>query len=431
VISLRRAAWYAAAPLFGLLLYWRAPLTWFQNDDFAWLSLPMDARANGISHALFAPFGQGKVRLLSERLLFLSFSEIFGLHTWPFRVLILATWIAALILILLIGERLTGSPATGLLAALFWAVNTNAVPSIVWISAYNEVACAVCLMGAFYSRLRGWRAAEWIFYLIGFGVLELILMYPFIAALHALLTDRKQLKSTVPLFVPSLAFVALTLFVIPRWESSLYALSVDSRILQTFATYLKWAMEPGSAALGAHAAVLAPVEIGTALLLGLGLIWFMVRRGGRVALFFCGWFVLMLAPLLPLANHATAYYLTLPMIGLAWLGGYAAASAWQAGAILRLAAVGLAALYMLGSAAGVNAQTRWFRERSTRMKMVVERVASAAAEHPGQPIALQGIDEELLAAGIQDRPFRLVGADHVSVNEPPAPGAVVVDLTRE
>src|ERR1700683_2738576 len=108
---------FAPAPLIGLLLYWRVPRLWFQNDDFAWLSLARDLRENGLIHALFTPFAQGTVRVLGDRVFFLVFSGLFGLHALPYRLFELGTWIVALTLIVLIGERLTGSRAAALAAA--------------------------------------------------------------------------------------------------------------------------------------------------------------------------------------------------------------------------------------------------------------------------------------------------------------------------
>ena len=71
-----RHAWLAIAPAFALLLYWRVPITWFVNDDFAWLGLPLEVHhARDLLSVLFAPRAQGTVRFLGERLFFLVFSS--------------------------------------------------------------------------------------------------------------------------------------------------------------------------------------------------------------------------------------------------------------------------------------------------------------------------------------------------------------------
>ena len=402
------------------MLYWRVPSLWFVNDDFAWLGLPLELRRGfSLTHVLFTPYAQGTVRVLSDRLFFLVFSELFGLHALPYRIWILGTWIAVLTLVSLIGAKLTGSRAAGLLAALLWAANTNAVPAVAWASAYNQVLCGLCLLAAFYSRLRGWRAAEWIEYLAGFGALEVIVAYPVLALLHELCMpakDRPRAGPTMWLFVPAGAFAVIHFLFIPKTPDGVYALSFDGRLATTFVTYLAWMFEPGSSALRTHAADYGLIELAAGILIGAALAVFAARawmHGKSIALFFCGWFAILLAPVLPLANHLTSYYLTLPSIGLAWLGGWAIAEAWRSPRIWRVAAAALAAVYLLGSAAGINAQTRWFKLRGERMHMLVEAVASTAAAHPGDAIALVGVDDELYDSGFRDNPFRLVGAAQV------------------
>jgi hypothetical protein len=168
--------------------------------------------------------------------------------------------------------------------------------------------------------------------------------------------------------------------------------------------------------LGARAAAYRPIEMAAGVLIGAALAIFAARElanGKWIALFFCGWFAILLAPVLPLAGHLTSYYLTLPSIGLAWLGGWAIAEAWHSPRAWRAAATALAAVYLLGSAAGINAQTRWYKLRGERMHMLVEAVAATAAAHPGDAIALLGVDDELYESGFQDNPFRLVGAAQV------------------
>ena len=415
---LQGAAWYAAAPLAGMLLYWRLPSLWFVNDDFAWLGLPAEAHAHGLFYALFSPFAQGTVRLLSERVFFLAFSGLFGLHALPYHLWVLATWMLAVTLVQRIGEILTQSRAAGLLAALIWAANSNAAPPIVWASAYNQILCAALLLGAFYSRLRGWRVGEWLFYLAGFGALEVTVMYPFLAALHAFCVDRKRLAGTVSLFIPAGLFAALHFLFIPKSTDSVYALAVDYRLPATVKTYLSWLLEPGSAALGPSIEAYRTPEKILGLLFALALAGFVLRclmRRQWIALFFCGWAVLLLAPVLPLPEHLMFYYLTLPSIGLAWLAGWAVASAYNSGPGLRAAAVALAVIYFTASVAGIDAEVRLYAQRGQRMRAVMEAVAAAMAAHPGDAVVLQGADTQLVNSGFEDRPFRLVGAPRVSL----------------
>lgn len=409
---MRRAAYFLAAPLLCLIVFWRVPLTWFANDDFAWLGLPLEVHGMGsLIDILFTPKAQGTVRVFSERLFFLTFSELFGLHAMPYHLLVLATWFADLTLAALIGARLTGSRAAGLLAAVFWTTCGIIVMPLEWVSAYNEVLCAFCILVAFYARLRWidsgarrWKIAEWIAYLAGFGALEIIVVYPVLAALHALVTDRKRLRSTYLMFVPAVAFGVAHLLLIPKNAGPYYSLSIDARLPRTFFEYLAWTLGPTRLG-GPRYAILAAL-IGAALL---GFVIARVRRREFLALFFCGWFVLLLGPVLPLPNHIEDYYATLPALGFAWLAGWAVVEAWQSAKVLRILAAFLAATYLIGSIQLIQNYTRWAYNRSMRIRGVVLGVEEIAREHPDASVMLEGVDNDLFQAGFQDNPWRLFG----------------------
>lgn len=409
---MKRAAYFLAAPVLCLMVFWRVPLTWFANDDFAWLGLPLEVHGAGsLLNILFTPKAQGTIRVFSERLFFLTFSSLFGLHAMPYHLLALATWFADLTLAALIGARLTGSRPAGLLAAVFWTTCGIIVTPLEWASAYNEVLCAFCILAAFYARLRWidsgerrWKIAEWIAYLAGFGVLEIMVVYPALATLHALVADRKRLRGTWPLFVPAIAFGIAHLLLIPKNAGPYYSLAIDARLPRTFFEYVAWTLGPTRLG-GRHNAILAA-------LIGVALLIFVVSRLRRreiLALFFCGWFVLLLAPVLPLPNHIEDYYATIPALGCAWLAGWAMVEAWRSPRILRILAVFLAAAYWIGSIQLIQNYTRWAYHRSLRMRAVVLGVEQVAREHPDASVLLEGVDNDLFQAGFQDNPWRLFG----------------------
>ena len=267
-------SWWLMAPALGLLLYWRVALIWFQNDDFAWLGLDRDARAHGILHALFTPFAEGTVRVLGDRLYFLALFRAFGLHALPFHLVQLTVWAAAVALVGLVGSKLSGSPAAGVIAALFWAANANAISSVAWPAAFQSGRCArrACWRPST-PALRGWRAAEWIFYLAGFGALEITVMYPVLALLYVLAKDRKQARQVIWLFVPAVIFTAVHFLLIPK-AGGAYALALDGRLPATISTYFGWTFEPASSALRSHAEQLKAPELLLGMILGVTLGWF-------------------------------------------------------------------------------------------------------------------------------------------------------------
>lgn len=70
----------------------------------------------------------------------------------------------------------------------------------------------------------------------------------------------------------------------------------------------------------------------------LGFLLFQLFRRRWVAGFFAAWFVIVLSPLLPLRDHLTEYYLTIPLLGFSMLAAHGLCSAWMAGVAGRVLA---------------------------------------------------------------------------------------------
>ena len=417
-----RALYFTAAPLVCLILFWRVPHIWFLNDDFAWLGVPLEVnRASDLIQVLFAPKAQGTIRFLSERLFFLTFSSLFGLHVLPYRIWVLTTWFADLTLATLIGTRLTGSRIAGVTAAVLWTANSIVVTPLSWTSSYNEILVAFCILMAFYARLRWlesgekkWIVIEWAAYLAGFGALEIIVVYPVIVALYALLVARRKFQSTLPLFVPAIIFGILHLFVIPKSAGPYYSLTFDSRLPETLFRYLEWSLGPSRlgdlTGHGHRFAIRTTIAVSVAL--AIFALWRCYKRE-LAALFCVAWFLLFLAPVLPLPNHIQDYYVTVPILGFCWLAGWAAAAGIRSGWAGRIAAGVLLGAFLYGSTREIDAYTRWYYNRSVRMRALVSGTQQAIRAHPGSAIILQGVDNELFQSGFQDDPFRLFGVQKI------------------
>ena len=188
--ALTAAAYWLAPPLLCVAIYWRGLLAWFQADDFAWLALRLQVHDwHTLMHALFAPMAQGSIRPWSERGFFLVFESLFGVNALPFRIWVFLTQFANLALVAAIARRMTGSRMAGFWAAILWMVHSSLVLPMVWTSVYNQVLCGFFLLGAFWFLLRyietGRRrdcAGQWVMFILGFGALEINVVYPALAA---------------------------------------------------------------------------------------------------------------------------------------------------------------------------------------------------------------------------------------------------------
>ena len=415
------AAYWLAPSLLCLALYWRGLLAWFQADDFAWLSLRGQVTGwQSLWHVLFAPMAQGTIRPWSERAFFVLFESAFGLRALPFRICVILTQCASLTLLAAVAGRITRSRKAGFWAPVLWSVNPGLTVAMIWTSAYNQILCGFFLLAAFWFLLRYIETGrgrdnfwQWVLFLAGFGALEINVVYPALAALYCWLCARAYFRLTLPLFLPSAAFTVAHMVAAPAASAGAYALHFQpAALLATFGQYWRWALVSAGPALWGHARL--RLLLLTAFTLALGT--FAVVRALRrdwLPLFCLGWFVIVLAPVLPLRDHISDYYLAVPLIGLAMLGAYAIERAWSGPAFWKLAAAGLALLY-LGLMVRINEQDgRFWYTRSLAVERMVLGVARAHQLHPDKAILLDGVDDTLFWAGVLHHPFTLFGAQSV------------------
>ena len=416
--------YWVVPSLLCLALHWRSFDAWFRADDFVWLGAGRDVTDfRSLLHALFAPSPHGTVRPLSERAYFMALYSLFGLDPLPFRVAAFATQFANLALLAAIGARISGVRAAGFWAASFWALHGALFVPLVWASAYNELMSGLCLLLAFYLLLRyletgrrGYNMAQWAVFLVGFGALELAVVYPALAAVYTWLCARRHFGRSLWLFAGSAVYLALHAIFVPPQKAGFYAMHLTGAVFRTLGVYWAWSLRP--------AGLREPrwLALGAVWLLTAGLAIFVCRKlraGNRVPLFCLAWYLTVLSPLLLLRDHLGEYYVFLPVAGLCWMGGWAMAEAWRASLAAKGSAIALAALYaLLAVPHALTEEGRNWR-LTARVRDLVEGVAGAHERHPGQAILLEGVDTDLFWNAIRDRPFGLIGLHSVSL----APGS--------
>jgi len=418
--TLPAAAYWLAPPLLCLAIYWRGLLAWFQADDFAWLALRLQVHDwRTLVHALFAPMAQGSIRPLSERGFFLVFESLFGVHALPFRICVFLTQLANLSLVAAIARCLTGSRTAGLWAAILWMVHSSLALPMVWTSAYNQILCGFFMLSAFWFLLRyietGRRSdciGQWVMFILGFGALEINVVYPALAALYTYLCARRYFRATSLLFVPSVLFVVIDRLAVPSQQSGLYALHWTGAMARTFVTYCHYMFAPIEVAVWLKGGPdwLLVITLGGALT---GFAMARLRRGDRLPLFCLGWFAIVLAPVLPLRDHVSLYYLSLPTLGLAILGGYALVNAWRSATASRTAAAVLVTAYLAVVVPVDWIAAEWWGQRSWAVERMVLGVAAARQLHPKEAILLDGVDSTLFWSGVFHDPFTTFGVSNV------------------
>ncbi len=406
--------------LFCLAVHWLDLKMWFFADDFAWLGLRQELHTpRDLVHILFRPEAQGTVRTLSERLFFLIFYSIFGLHSPPFRIWAFLTQFVNIFLLIRIAPRLTGSNAAGPIAAMLWTANAGLALALGWSSAYNEIAFAFFVLLAFYLFLRHIETGKkkyWIWqllvFLLGFGALELNVMYPALAAGYALFCARAYFRKTLFLFIPSILFTAAHFIFVPTPTDPYYRMHFHSSLgmLWTYWSFTIGALRQAPVdwrPLWLDFCAVISISLGLALFS-----WKKLRRRNLLPLFLLGWFVLVILPVLPLSNHFTEYYVTVPSIGLALLGAWAIV---EARGLAAAVAIPLTALYLIVSIADLHAAEKFNYARSRRVKYLVTALESLPKAEANKKLLLAGIDNDLFWSGLYGDPFRLIGIRQVYI----------------
>lgn len=422
----QRSVYWGFPLLFCLFVYWYGLKTWFAQDDFAWLSLPNTIHNwHDFWDAVFAPKAQGTIRPWSERLFFLGFEHFFGFDARPFRVWVFLNECLNLALLTALTYRLTNSRVAGVAAPILWTANTSLVTAMSWTSAYNEVQCSSFLLGALYLFVRYTQTNDrrflhwqWVVFVLGFGSLELNVVYPALALVYALCCAPKYWRYTLPMFGVSALYTLIHRSFAPHASgetSWFYRMYFDTSLFHSFAVYWNWLMGFSQYCYFHGYASNTPGHVVTAIVT-LALAGFVAERLWRrqwVVLIGPAWYLIVLAPVLPLRNHVTEYYLTMPSIGLALLGAYALGVAWQNRLLWRIVAVVLALTYLGANVPVTRTLMKTAYDHSKRVEVLVESVAYARRLHPNSVLLLDGIDSDLFWSAIYDRSFQAYGIHDV------------------
>ncbi len=406
-------------PVFlALYLYRRSFRIWFLRDDFAWLGLRLSIGDFGdFLHAMFAPMAQGTIRFLSERAFFLGFESVFGLESLPMRIWMFATLGAALALLTLVTERLTGSRWIGMAAAIFWSLNFGVSVAMSWLSSYNQILISALMLGALYAMMRGRVGWAWACYLLGFGALESVIMLPVILLAWAWLYERSRVRAVLPMFGPAAFFAMAHVWWIPKPDTgNTYRMFFDASLLGSVGIYWRWML--GAVKLSAFSADYLwmewPALLGGTTLLAATL-WLGWRRRDAAPWFGLALSLAAMAPMLPLREHRSDYYLASGSIGIMILF----ASALK---LFPMEARWVLALclgsYLYPSYLLQRDLFEYYLESTGGARVIVRGAMQAHALHPEQLIVLDGISAEMFRNTVADDGLRLISGGKLRI----APG---------
>jgi hypothetical protein len=391
--------------VFFLLCCWPAFQAFFIGDDFVYLRIRQQ-HEDGVSlrKLLLSPGPSGGWRPVGERLTFYLSQRFAPGNQRPFHAVMVLTQIGSLLLLSAIAMRLTGSRIAATAAPVFWIVNPNLAETLAWCTSYMQILCGFCILLTFYAFLRyvddgraGFLALSWAAFLFGFLVMESNLVFPALAGGWALLYSRRHLRTVLPMAVVSIAFAVLHFLFIKSDETAAYAMYFDpASLAQVLWRYTRWFFRPPNIdyLAGLHWAFTSA----WAALAFFALMGFTVctawRRDFRAALF-AFFFLALLAPVMPLREHISGYYLTLPGIGMGLLGGWALARAMRSRLAWRVLAFALLAGWLIEMPWGMFQTSRWWRGYSRESRDFITGLKEAAKLAGGKLMVVSGVSDRV------------------------------------
>jgi hypothetical protein len=320
--------------LLAAIVHRRALGAFFSTDDFVRLE-----EAAGL-----LPSAPTLWRLVSEVLYVKLMLGLFGPKPLPFHIVSLALHLVNTALVYRMGRKAGLTAAASCFASavfgafpLFYTALLSAV-NINDILALTFVFLALAALEAPTPVRSGVAVACFAIALLS---KEAVLAVPFAAVLLPLSGESmaRTVRRLSPLLITGVVFAALYLMFRTRGLGTggyAYAVGFGVHIVHNLMTYAVWSVDllrPVPDAIGNYDA--AAWKVGVWPLAALALAAALSRSRRRAILFGSAWWLLGLAPVLPLLSHTYGHYLYVPMAGFA-LAGAAAIEALVAG-IARVA----------------------------------------------------------------------------------------------
>jgi hypothetical protein len=140
-----------------------------------------------------------------------------------------------------------------------------------------------------------------------------------------------------------------------------------------------------------------------------GLALYDAVKGRMSALFGCIWFVLGLAPFLPLAHHLSDYYLFFPSAGLALAAATIVVNQGRRHWVIGAVAAGALLAWIGFTIPAAQKQAASNYAQSIRARDLITDLAAARAQHPSKTLLLAGIDEDFFHASIGHHLLHVAG----------------------
>ncbi len=299
----------------ALAAYWNATNYFFSEDDFGFLS-----RAKGLNAYpdFLAPMGS---RLVSTQLYFKVMHGIFGMDAGPYHWASVLLHALNAVLVYAAARCWTGRRLTGFVAGAVFATLDLAFTAVFWISGVQDLLATTFMLvtaliwvsrpekGLIISALSG---ATYALSLLSKETGILFWVVLLLLAWGRGAFNRRTVVALTPHIALSIAAAVLALAQSAKVSpGGAYETALSSHMVHNFATYVMWTVD----VVDPFKDRVAEIDHGAwiwaaAAVVVVGLVLF-TSRGiqGRRQWAALGWYVLAIAPVLPLVRHTFLYYI--------------------------------------------------------------------------------------------------------------------------
>ena len=329
--------------LFFPIFYIPAIFNFFSGDDWYHLLISQASSLKEVTHFFYfaRPFQQATFyRPLSNQLFFFSFQKIFGLNPLPYYIFGLILFSVTLYLIYTLSKELWNNKLFPILTVIIYAFSVSNFPRVYFLSALQEYFLVIFVLLTLLSHLKKNTLLATTFFILALFSKETAVVLPPLIFLIDWLKKNINFKRYFAYSAILLVYLYFRFFVmhVPQEEAYIWNFS-PLKMANTFAWYSLWSIGAPELLIDYISSGFRPIPrffsdyplwwkvIIIPLLTLLASAGFLLlkqlKKIDKKFIFFCGFFLTSLAPLLLLPQHKFALEQGLPLVGfsmaVAWL----------------------------------------------------------------------------------------------------------------
>jgi hypothetical protein len=314
------------------VIFWPALLHFFAIDDFFWI---WNAKTNsGDASYWIQAFnhinGSGQYRPLSQQVFYWLSYRLFGLDPLGYHLLNFTVFLLTCYFLYRLLFKITSSTVISACSASLFCFSSVHFEHLGWVAAFTETSSILCVVLSLYAISRGKKSMALVWYIVGLGTNETVIILPLLVLAYYILFDRKtiknSIKSTLGLWIVLIIYMTLRLCVFGGLGAKgVFAISRSpivwtKEIIHSFWSSLNFNVDLKNIYTSHYHWKLLII---TFVIISIGSILFALLSNKnkltiqpRMIILGITWFIIGLLPVLPFANNFADYTISIGLLGL-------------------------------------------------------------------------------------------------------------------